>query len=97
VHTRSKRDWSSDVCSSDLTLNAVLPTDVGPTTAMTVSFIILPLFSYFHSSCHTYNPCHIHMTRLNIFSSSYDEKWTIIGRPCGQDRKSVVVLSFSSN
>src|SRR5699024_959699 len=28
-HTRSKRDWSSDVCSSDLAVDGIDPTDLG--------------------------------------------------------------------
>src|SRR5699024_11931037 len=29
-HTRSKRDWSSDVCSSDLLLAVDVPSDLSP-------------------------------------------------------------------
>src|SRR5207249_8250767 len=38
-HTRSKRDWSSDVCSSDLTLT------VTPNNQSIVSGTVLPSFS----------------------------------------------------
>src|SRR5699024_11923879 len=40
-HTRSKRDWSSDVCSSDLTMAILIPTPVAiPILAIPVTLAV---------------------------------------------------------
>src|SRR5207249_7090381 len=42
-HTRSKRDWSSDVCSSDLTLGVFVAT-LGFVISAAYFFVIAPLW-----------------------------------------------------
>src|SRR5699024_11381809 len=43
-HTRSKRDWSSDVCSSDLTIQSI----IGVFQPKTVSFPLKANWKMFH-------------------------------------------------
>src|SRR5699024_12058193 len=55
-HTRSKRDWSSDVCSSDLITDPEPPSNVMKQTANIGRFLIQPFALGRNFSC---GLCHI--------------------------------------
>src|SRR5699024_12057493 len=83
-HTRSKRDWSSDVCSSDL---PAAPIGAASINYSIKSFYIFQCFQVFFSCPHFYYLLHIiykdlsisHMTGVKSFLRSEERR---VGKEC---------------
>src|SRR5699024_11270719 len=73
-HTRSKRDWSSDVCSSDLQFSSSSSCVCVSTTIWTVFLIICSEISRtFSSSSITSKRCLYMISRCSLRTSSKDK------------------------
>src|SRR5699024_11281892 len=77
-HTRSKRDWSSDVCSSDLSHSMRVSTSASSVT---------PAASAFEAICSGREAPTSAVETLSLASTQATASWAKIGRASCRDRE----------
>src|SRR2546429_7097798 len=78
-HTRCSRDWSSDVCSSDLTDGDALDQSLGVETTRIVEIGAMDLRSRHASHAVRYQPSEVELARRSLEDRSEERR---VGKEC---------------